>query len=539
MEDADLLQRYASTRSNEAFTELVRRHLPLVYSAALRRLGGSTHGAEDIAQCVFSVLAQQADRLTDHVTLEGWLYTTTRNISLQYLRSQRRRMQREREAMMDQHAEDSPRESDTVRLRTLIDSALDRLATRDREVLLLRFFRNRSFGEIGAALRISENAARFRLNRALERLRTSLAKHGIASTAAAVAFVLTESAQAAGTDALVRTVSAGALAKAPTISTTAVLTNTLHLMTTTKVAAVAAVVIVAVGSVWVHRRYTALRAVQAELAQSIRTHEPLARELSAAEAVRHQAATAAALATSTSISPDTTKTRAAPTSPNTGRSQLAAHASAAKTADAQVNWTLSRDPKIRALLSAWIKSCFSGYASFYRAANLTPQQIEAFENLSLEQNINMGPDSVLTLRPEGKSIAQVDQEIQSVLGENGYQQWQEYKKIQFVDAVTKGLAGFVYDSDSPLTPEQATRLTQIFVASSPNPMWPGTPFPKDIDWNLALPAAQQILTPTQYNALKEVAVVVKYAPAGLNPASPRTYGDGVNPPAVLYLIGKR
>ena len=39
-DDAELLRRYAGTRAEDAFAELVRRHLDGVYSAALRRVGG-------------------------------------------------------------------------------------------------------------------------------------------------------------------------------------------------------------------------------------------------------------------------------------------------------------------------------------------------------------------------------------------------------------------------------------------------------------------------------------------------------------------
>src|SRR4051812_5046040 len=54
--DAELLQSYVSDRSNKAFAELVRRHLDGVYSAALRRVGGDSHLAQDVSQHVFIAL---------------------------------------------------------------------------------------------------------------------------------------------------------------------------------------------------------------------------------------------------------------------------------------------------------------------------------------------------------------------------------------------------------------------------------------------------------------------------------------------------
>ena len=79
-EDAELLGRYASEHSESAFIELIRRHVDLVYSAALRLSGGDAHRAEDVTQQVFTELARQAQHLAKHPALAGWLYTTTRRV---------------------------------------------------------------------------------------------------------------------------------------------------------------------------------------------------------------------------------------------------------------------------------------------------------------------------------------------------------------------------------------------------------------------------------------------------------------------------
>src|SRR5688572_22596175 len=76
--DAELLRRYVESGSDAAFAELVRRHLNLVYFAALRQVAGDPHRAEEIAQAVFTDLARKARRLTGRATLAGWLHTSTR-----------------------------------------------------------------------------------------------------------------------------------------------------------------------------------------------------------------------------------------------------------------------------------------------------------------------------------------------------------------------------------------------------------------------------------------------------------------------------
>ncbi len=53
LDDAQLFRRYAEENSEEAFAVLVTRNLDLVYSAALRQLGGDAHRAKDVAQVVF------------------------------------------------------------------------------------------------------------------------------------------------------------------------------------------------------------------------------------------------------------------------------------------------------------------------------------------------------------------------------------------------------------------------------------------------------------------------------------------------------
>ena len=97
-EDTDLLGRYATDRSESDFTELIRRQVDLVYSAALRLVNGDVHRAQDVTQQVFTELARQAHRLSKHPALAGWLYTTTRLMALRTNRTEQRRKAREQEA---------------------------------------------------------------------------------------------------------------------------------------------------------------------------------------------------------------------------------------------------------------------------------------------------------------------------------------------------------------------------------------------------------------------------------------------------------
>ena len=219
--DAELLRRYADERSEAAFAELVRRHLDLVHSAALRQVGGNSAAAADIAQGVFTELARQASRLARHPALVGWLYTTTHRLAVRQVRDESRRQRREREAhaMQESHRSTDP-EADWSRLAPVLDEAMHELAEADRVALLLRHFEHRPFADVGARLGLSENAARMRVDRALDKLRAKLAKRGVTSTSTALAVALAGTAVAAAPATLASSITTAALAATATATST-------------------------------------------------------------------------------------------------------------------------------------------------------------------------------------------------------------------------------------------------------------------------------------------------------------------------------
>ena len=214
-QDTELLRCYAAEGSERAFSELIARHVDLVYSAALRLVNGDTHRAQDVAQQVFVELARQARAVSRHPTLTGWLYTTTRRLALRTIRTEARRGARERAFhRMNETLQTSDENSDWARLRPALDESMHALREPDRLAILLRFFRNKSLREVGATLGLTENAARMRLDRALEKLRTQLARRGIDSTAAALAVALADNAVATAPAGWAATLAGASLAQA-------------------------------------------------------------------------------------------------------------------------------------------------------------------------------------------------------------------------------------------------------------------------------------------------------------------------------------
>ena len=179
LDDAALLRRYAAEHSEEAFAELVRRHVGLVYACALRQVGGDAHLAQDVAQLTFTALARKAGALAERPVLGGWLWRTTQFAARDVVRTERRRRAREQEAhAMQESASDAGTPVEWEKLSPVLDAALGDLREADRDAVWLRFFEGRSFAEVGARLRLTENAARMRVERALGRLHGALARRG-------------------------------------------------------------------------------------------------------------------------------------------------------------------------------------------------------------------------------------------------------------------------------------------------------------------------------------------------------------------------
>ncbi len=240
--DIDLLQDYARAGSETAFAELVRRHINLVYSAAMRQVGNAAQ-AEEITQAVFIILARKAEGLRSNIVLEGWLYETTRLTSLSFLRGERRRQFREQEAYMQSTLHEGDEDAVWNDFAPLLDEAMSKLNARDRDAVILRFFKEKSVHEVAAALNVNEGAAQRRVLRAMEKLRRFFAKNGVSSTTAIIGEKISAHSVQAAPAALAKSVVALAFAKgaAASVSTTTLIKGAMKLMTWTKMKSAALV----------------------------------------------------------------------------------------------------------------------------------------------------------------------------------------------------------------------------------------------------------------------------------------------------------
>lgn len=242
LDDNALLHEYVERNSEEAFAALVARHIHKVYSVALR-CARNPHYAEEITQAVFVLLAQKSRTLGKNVILSGWLYRTARLTAVTFLRREIRRAHREQEAYMQTLQNETV--SDTwPQIAPLLDEAMAGLENTDRDAIVLRFFDGRSMQEVGAALGASEDAAKKRVNRAVERLRSFFTKRGMALPAAVLIAAISENSAQAAPASLAKTVAAVAMAKgATTSSSTLTLVKETMKMTWLKITTTAAVIL--------------------------------------------------------------------------------------------------------------------------------------------------------------------------------------------------------------------------------------------------------------------------------------------------------
>jgi RNA polymerase sigma factor (sigma-70 family) len=490
LDDAELLRRYADTRSEMAFTELVERHLGLVYHAALRRTGRAQL-AEDATQYVFIALARNAATLSRHAVLTGWLYTTTRFAANRILRVERRRQRREQEAYAMQNAL-SPPEADWDRLRPALDGVMDQLSDRDRAAVLLRYFGGKSFADVGRALELTEEAARKRVERGLEKLRSLLARRGITSTAAALAVMLASQAGLAAPAGLAVMVTGPALAAGGGVLSSSVV-GVVGIMSTTKVILGVAGVLTLLGLGAADYEWRIKGRTDAAIAGATQELDLRSKHLRTLDE-RTDSAEKEAIGLQRAINglhqtaPWPTKWD--PTAE--GRKFLKTH------------------PRAGAVIDRYLKSyVVTRYGPFLQSQGLPPAQAQQIENSLLKVPFALVIPSAagnlsLPFGDDSLSKEERDNLIRTAMGDAIYQQFltydQDQARTQAERTITDRVAADAYFTGSPLTGEQAGQLRKI-LAGSGTGINPGA----TNDWNSVSKQAAEVLTPAQLAPLQVLA----------------------------------
>jgi len=236
--DAELLADWLADRRESSFHALVSRYAALVHMAAKRACDDDSLAAE-ASQLTFILLARKARSLSSRTSLGGWLHLTAVGEAKNLLRASRREARKRTllRTAMDTRAPALPDDDSWREIQPLLNDALAALSAKDREAILLRFYRSLSVREIASTLGIATAAAQKRIDRATERLRGKLARRGVqagGSFSATMFAGFASDAQAAGIAVSILTTNAvaasgagtGAFAALATLATTAALKTT-------------------------------------------------------------------------------------------------------------------------------------------------------------------------------------------------------------------------------------------------------------------------------------------------------------------------
>jgi RNA polymerase sigma factor (sigma-70 family) len=464
--DHDLLGQFTREQLQDAFTELVNRHMNLVYSAALRQVR-SPQLAEEVTQAVFTHLARNAAKLTSDTILTAWLYQVTRHTAIDVIRSEARRQAREQIAFQMSDINDTS--PGWTHIEPLLDEAMQSLDATDRAAILLRFFENKSLREVGEALGASEDAAQKRVHRAVERLREFFLERKVTVSAGVLAALVSANAIQAAPSALAAAVAAGAVAAYTPISTSAAVTITKTIaMTTLQKSIVTAVLATAIGAgIYQARVASNLREQVQTLKQQQEQQAALSHQTRELQRERDRATNAlAALAT---------EDAARKKNPNEVL-KLRGEVGRLRQENAQLGATnaLSKataTPEARKILRETQKAGMAMiYKAFAQQAKLTPEQTGKLSDL-LADNIMNNIDHVTAALRDKPALEQLNglfasqdavlqQQVEALIGQDGLAQYQDYTKNLLATLSAEQFKGMLTGTDAEKD-QKAGQLSQL------------------------------------------------------------------------------
>jgi len=193
--DAQLLQRFARQRDEQAFAVLLQRHGAMVLNVCRRRLA-NRHDVEDAFQVTFLILAKKAGSIRWADSIAGWLHLVASRVATRARKNAGRRQLHEQQARRTPAPVQSS-EPVSPELTAVLDEEMSRLPERYRSALVLCGLEGKTGEEAARQLGRPVGTVWYHLSRGRELLRGRLASRGIAVSASALALFLAGQASAA------------------------------------------------------------------------------------------------------------------------------------------------------------------------------------------------------------------------------------------------------------------------------------------------------------------------------------------------------
>lgn len=528
--DAELLRDYAQGGSETAFTELVARHVNLVYGAAIRQSRGNVTMAEDITQAAFNEMARKADALSRHPVLSGWLYNYVRHLTANQRRADRRRQQRE-QASIKMNSQNASSEPDTLweEVKPVLDDAMHGLNEQDRTAVALRFHENLSLRDVGEALGLSENAARMRVGRALDKLRNLLAQRGVTSTTSSLTAALGVGASVFAPPGMAATIAVEALAANACVGTATASTTVATIMNMTKLKITLAAVLVTAGvglTVSQERRIESLvqenSSLQADLSQL-----PDLR----AEVKRLQDAAAADPGPSVELDLENERLESKREIAglrgrlNMALTMLAEHEASSAAATNQATLEEAVAPKMKEIMRAGVRiaveqQTLGKLPLLTERLALSPEQEKAARSIlqsGFDQGLELATNMLSgKLTQEGvrakKGLRDPWTEIQALLTPEqkvAYEEYQQEEKVSKARVVANGELLEMQQASLGLTQEQQDQAFEALYhmrMTNPSPP-PADPPVSEMQWlyvDRKVSAVEELLTPVQLEQYRQI-----------------------------------
>jgi hypothetical protein len=395
-------------------------------------------------------------------------------MALRVNRTEQRRAAREQEAnTMNELLHDDTPPADWSQLSPVIEDALHELSEQDRHAILLRFFQNKSLNEVGAGLNLNENAARMRVDRALDKLREKLVRRGITTTATALAAVISANAVQAAPAGFAATISSAAMAGSALHASTLIAATKTIAMTTLQKTIVATALAVAAGTgIYAVHQSSQLRGQLQALQQE---RAPLAAQVQLLEQQRTQATQQLA-----ALKEENDRLKSGPSATEllklrgqVGVLRQKAAANEAKTEPPTTGLAkMLSDPAMKEYIrQAQLEKIRSMYADLFKELKLTPDQTDKFLQLFTDMASKSlakytGPTQGTADQTPPEPASELGSQLQALLGDAGYARWKEYSD-EIPARTTISLLNTQL-GETPLSKEQSALLLQTVKAEPSN-----------------------------------------------------------------------